>query len=130
MTDNTLAAAATAAVAAYFSMWNETDPARRHDAIAAAWAADARYLDPMFSAEGADALDALAAGVHTQFPGYRFRQTSPVDVHHDRARWGWELVSAEGVPYVAGVDYALLDADGRLREVTGFFEPPAAQSAS
>ena len=65
-----------------------------------------------------------------QFPGYRFRQTSPVDVHHDRARWGWELVSAEGVPYVAGVDYALLDADGRLREVTGFFEPPAAQSAS
>lgn len=116
MPDNTLATAATAAVDAYFKMWNETFPARRREAIAAAWAEDARYLDPMFSADGADALDALALGVHTQFPGYWFRQTSPVDVHHDRARWGWELVSAEGVPYIAGVDYALPDADGRLRE--------------
>lgn len=125
MTDATLSTAATAAVDAYFSMWNEADPARRRAAIAAAWADDARYLDPMFSAEGADALDALAVSVQTQFPGYRLRQTSPVDVHHDRARWGWELVSAEGVPYVAGVDYALLDAAGRFREVTGFFEPAA-----
>ena len=55
---------------------------------------------------------------------------SPVDVHHDRAHWGWELVSADGVPYLAGVDYALLSEDGRLREVTGFFEPAAQQSAA
>lgn len=130
MTDSTFASAATVAVEAYFSMWNEADPARRREAIAAAWTEDARYLDPMFSAEGADALDALAVGVHTQFPGYWFRQTSPVDVHHDRARWGWELVSAEGVPYVAGVDYALLSEDGRLREVTGFFEAPYQQPAA
>ena len=50
MTDSTLATAATAAVDAYFSMWNEADPARRRQAILAAWTEDARYLDPMFSA--------------------------------------------------------------------------------
>jgi hypothetical protein len=130
MTDAMLATAATAAVDAYFAVWNETEPARRRAAITVAWTDDARYLDPMFSAEGADGIDGLALGVQTQFPGYRFRQTSPVDVHHDRARWGWELVSAEGVPYVSGVDYALLSEDGRLREVTGFFEPPVAQPAA
>ena len=52
----------------YFAMWNETDAARRHALIEAAWTPDASYLDPMFAAEGPDALDALVAGVHQQFP--------------------------------------------------------------
>ena len=104
-------------------MWNETDPARRRQVIAATWSAESSYVDPLFTAEGADALDAMVAGVHQQFPGHRFRLTGPVDVHHDRARWGWELAPETGPPVVTGIDFAVLDAEGRLREVTGFFEP-------
>ena len=110
----------------YFAMWNETDPARRHEVIATTWSRDASYVDPLFAAEGAAALDGLVAGVHEQFPGHRFRLTGAVDIHHDRARWGWELAGPDGGPAVAvGVDFAVLALDGRLREVTGFFEPPA-----
>ena len=124
------AATASAVVEAYFAMWNEPDPSLRRAAIERAWAPDASYLDPMFAAEGADGLDALAAGVHQQYPGYRFRQTEAVDAHHDRARWGWELVGPDGgAPLVAGVDYAVLAPDGRLRQVTGFFTPPAPSAA-
>lgn len=109
----------------YFAMWNETDQARRREVIEATWTSDASYVDPMFDAEGQDALDAMVAGVHEQFPGHRFRPTGTVDVHNDRARWGWELtVPSDGSTVVSGVDFAVLAADGRLREVTGFFEQP------
>jgi hypothetical protein len=109
-------------VAGYFTMWNETDPAQRREAIAATWTDDAYYVDPMFTADGPDGLDALAAGAQQQFPGHRFRLTTPVEVHHDRARWGWDLIGPDGTPVVVGVDFAKLSTDGRLREVTGFFE--------
>jgi hypothetical protein len=123
----TNAATTTATVVeTYFAMWNETDAARRQALIEAAWTPDASYLDPMFAADGPDGLDALVAGFHQQFPGHRFRLTDPVDVHHDRARWGWELAGPDGGAVVAaGVDFALLAPDGRLRQVTGFFQAPA-----
>jgi hypothetical protein len=109
----------------YFAMWNETDQARRREVIEATWTSDASYVDPMFDAEGQDALDAMVAGVHEQFLGHRFRPTGTVDVHNDRARWGWELAGpGDGSTVVSGVDFAVLAADGRLREVTGFFEQP------
>ena len=108
----------------YFAIWNATDPTRRRALIAATWTPDPRYVDPMFAADGPDALDALVAGVHQQFPGHRFRLTEAPDLHHDRARWGWELAGPDGgAPIAVGVDFAVLAPDGRLREVTGFFNP-------
>jgi len=50
-------------------MWNEAEPARRRDAIAAAWSPDGRYLDPPYSADGAEALDALAAQLSEEESG-------------------------------------------------------------
>ena len=108
----------------YFAMWNETDPARRREVVAATWAERPTYVDPMVAADDRAGLDAMVAGVHQQFPGHRFRLTGPVDAHHDQARWGWELAGPDG-PVAAGVDFAVLDADGRLRAVTGFIEPAA-----
>jgi SnoaL-like domain len=115
-------------VANYFAMWNETDADRRRDVIAATWTPEAGYVDPMFTATGHDALDKLVAGVHQQFPGHRFRLTEAVEGHHDRARWGWELAGPDGTAVAAGVDFAVLDSDGRLQDVTGFFAPAEATS--
>jgi hypothetical protein len=109
----------------YFAMWNEADPARRREVIEETWTSDVSYVDPMFDAEGPDALDAMVAGVHEQVPGHRFRLTGTVDAHNNRARWGWELAGPDdGSTVVSGVDFAVLAPDGRLREVTGFFEQP------
>jgi hypothetical protein len=108
----------------YFAMWNETDADRRRDVIAATWTPAAGYVDPMFTATGHDALDTMVAGVHQQFPGHRFRLTEAVEGHHG-ARWGWELAAPDGTAVAAGVDFAVLDADGRLQDVTGFFTPAA-----
>ena len=52
----------------YFAMWNETDQARRREVIEATWTSDASYVDPMFDAEGQDALDAMVAGCTNSSP--------------------------------------------------------------
>jgi hypothetical protein len=106
----------------YFATWNETDAAARQAAIGATWTEDARYRDPLFAADGHTALDGMIAAVHDRFPGYRFRPTTPIDAHHDRAHWGWELAGpGGGAPAATGIDIATVAPDGRLRDVVGFF---------
>jgi SnoaL-like domain len=129
MTETDAATPISTVVDGYFAMWNEADPARRRELIAAAWSPDARYVDPMFAADGADALDALVAGVHEQFPGHRFRLTSAVDVHHGRARWGWELAGPDGgAPVAGGVDFAVL-ASRCSRPTAGCARSPASSNS-
>ena len=107
----------------YLAVWNETDAATRRNLIARTWTAEARYLDPMLSAEGPEGIDAMVQTVQERFPGHRFRRTGAADGHHDRLRFGWELApEAGGAPMVRGVDFATIAADGRLASVTGFFD--------
>jgi hypothetical protein len=65
----------------------------------------------------------MVAGAQQQFPGHRFELSAGPDTHHDRVRFAWRLVGADGgEPVAAGVDFATLGDDGRLRAVTGFLE--------
>ena len=105
----------------YLAMWNETDPERRAEQIRKAWVEDGRYVDPLLEAEGHEALGVMVGAVHDRYPGHRFRRTSDLDAHHDRVRFGWELVAPDGALTVAGVDVGAVAPDGRLREITGFF---------
>ena len=115
-----------AVVDGYIAMWNEASPDARRSIIAATWADDATYVDPLMEGAGPDGIDAMVAGVQQQFPGHRFELTARPDQHHDRVRFAWRLVGADGDAAVArGVDFATLAADGRLRRVTGFLEPAA-----
>ena len=113
----------------YIAVWNETDPQRRRDLIAVTWTDDASYLDPLMSGDGPDGIDAIVSGVQERFPDHSFRRTGAVDAHHDRVRFGWELVPSNGqTPLVAGVDFGVVAADGRLRAITGFLDSaPASQ---
>ena len=117
----------------YFAMWHETDPIQRQAVLARTWTQDAHYVDPLVAANGADGLDAMVAGVHAQFPGHRFVLASAIDAHHDWAMWKWELVGPASGALVAaaGVDFATLAPDGKLRDVIGFLsaQPDAATSA-
>jgi hypothetical protein len=106
----------------YFAMWNETDAERRRELIAKTWTDDARYVDPMLEGEGRQGIDAMVAGVHQRFPGYKFRRTSEIDLHHDRLRFSWELAPAGGPVFADGVDFGVVAADGRLRAITGFID--------
>jgi hypothetical protein len=106
----------------YLSAWNETDPAARQERVAALWAADGSYVDPLAEVRGPDRIAALIAGVQDQFPGFTFRLAGDVDGHHRLARFSWELGPAEGPAPVAGSDVVTLDEDGRVTSVLGFLD--------
>ncbi|WP_155059959.1 nuclear transport factor 2 family protein [Streptomyces blattellae] len=111
------------AVARYFEAWNAAEPEELAKAVAAAWAADGGYTDPLADVSGHEQITAVIAAAHEQFPGFAFRLLGAVDGHHDTARFSWELVSqADGSAPVAGFDVITLDADGRIRSVLGFLD--------
>jgi hypothetical protein len=113
----------TAVVDGYIAMWNEPSAERRQAIIGEPRSDDAGYLDPIMAGEGHAGIDAMVAGAQQQFPGHRFELTAGPDAHHDRVRFAWRLVGeGGGEPVAAGVDFATLGDDGRLRAVTGFLE--------
>jgi acetaldehyde dehydrogenase (acetylating) len=110
----------------YIAMWNETDAERRRVLIVQTWTTGATYVDPALKSDGRAEIDAMVQTVQQRFPGYRFRRTGPVDTHHDRARFAWELAPEDGPAVVTGIEVALVAGD-QLAAVTGFFDQvPAA----
>jgi SnoaL-like domain len=105
-------------VGRYLDTWNETDPTARRKAISELWAKDGVYTDPLAVAVGHDQIDATIAAAQGQFPGLSFTLASPVDSHHDIARFTWNL----GDGLVIGFDVLVLDADGRISKVHGFLD--------
>ena len=110
----------------YLEAYGETDPTRRATLIAQAWATDGKLIDPPLDAAGHDGIDGMFVAVQGQFPGHTFRRSTELDAHHGFARYGWQLVAADGSVTLAGTDIAEVDDNGRLVRVTGFFGEPAA----
>lgn len=114
-------------VETYLAAWNERVPERRRALVAEAFAEDATYVDPARSGTGADGIDAMIAGAQEQHPGVELILVGAPDHHNDHVRFTWHLRPA-GTDTVAliGHDFASVAADGRLKDVVGFVETPAA----
>ncbi|HEX9335907.1 MAG TPA: nuclear transport factor 2 family protein [Pseudonocardiaceae bacterium] len=107
----------------YLAAWNETDEQRRGAALRALWIEGGGYADPQVDVRGHEAISAVIAAVHGQFPGFVFQLEKAAEEHHGRIRFSWglaESVGAESV--VVGTDVAVLAPDGRLSEVHGFLD--------
>ena len=117
-----------AVIEAYGAAWAETDADIRLALLDTAWSDAGVYQDPTGEAHGRQELCDHIAGFHGRFPGARLEITSGLDAHHDKLRFGWKITHADGSDLVAGTDFAVLAADGRIASVTGFFGPlpPAA----
>ena len=79
-------------VAGYIAAWNESDAGRRRDIIARTLSDDGSYLDAHRDGIGHTAIDAMIGTVQARFPGYRFRLSSGIEVHHDRLRFELRIV--------------------------------------
>jgi hypothetical protein len=56
------------------------------------------------------------------FPGATFRNDKFVH-HHDQAISNWTMLDRDGNAIFVGTSYARFGDDGRLAQMTGFFEP-------
>ena len=115
-----------ALIDSYIQAWNETDAQRRETLVSRVWADGGTYLDPLMSGAGQQQIAAMIGAAQAQFPEHRFELSFGPDAHNDRVRFAWRLFGPDGdAPVAAGVDFAELAGDGRLRSVTGFLESPA-----
>ena len=105
----------------YFAMWNEDDDDQRLVATAQCFVETATYTDPLADVAGHDGISAMVGELRAAHAGYSLRLASAVDQHHDRLRFEWEILDADGGLHLSGVDCALLAPDGRLAAITGFF---------
>lgn len=110
-----------ALVERYIASWNETDPDKRRQLIAATFTDTATYTDPMMKSEGRGGIDQMLAAVQERFAGFTLRQRGKVDGYEDRVRFSWELGPKDGPSIAGGTDFATLDA-GKLASVVGFLD--------
>lgn len=60
--------------------------------------------------------------LHKNVPGVEF-VTTDFNSHHGRSLTHWNMVDGKG-NILSGASYGMYGADGRLTQMTGFFEPP------
>jgi hypothetical protein len=110
----------------YVALWNETDPQRRKALLTDLWSDSGTYVDPLMHGQGHDQIDGLIAGVHAQFPGFRFALLGQPDGYGHQVRFSWQLGPEGSDGPIKGTDFATLE-DGRLKSVVGFLDQvPAA----
>lgn len=105
----------------YLEIWNERDAGKRRALIAALWADDASFRDPIAAGDGVAGIDQVIEGVQNRFPDFRFRQLGAADGFGDYVRLSWGLGPDGGDTPIKGTDFGLVEA-GRLKSVTGFFD--------
>ena len=105
----------------YLEAWNERDGQRRRALIAALWADDASFRDPIMTGDGLTEIDAVIEGVQARYPDFRFRQIGAADGFGDYVRLSWGLGPDDGDTPIKGTDFGRVEA-GRLKSVTGFFD--------
>lgn len=118
---NAVATNVTEIVDTYLESLGEPDPARRAAMVERAWAPAGRYVDPPRDLSGYEAIEAAIFDSLGRHPGGTFRRTTPVDAHHEYARFGWEFAGADGAILLTGLDIAVVAEDGRLSTIIGFF---------
>jgi len=111
-------------IAAYTGAWSEPDRARRQQLLDRAWTVDGTYTDPTAQVAGRDALMDHIDRFFKQFPGARFAVTSEIDAHHQKLRFTWRMLLADGSVFVEGIDFGELSVDGKLARIVGFFGLP------
>ncbi|MGQ9426654.1 nuclear transport factor 2 family protein [Gilvimarinus sp. F26214L] len=112
-------------IALYIDAWCEPDPALREQLLERAWSEDGTYTDPTAHVAGRRELVDHIGRVFQHFPNVRLELTSGIDAHHDKLRFTWRMVLADGKVFAEGVDFGVLSPNGKLHQIVGFFGPLA-----
>jgi len=116
-------AALSETIAIYCAAWGESDVPKRTQMLKKTWARQGTYTDPTAQVEGRDALIVHVGKFLEQYPGAQIVVSSAVDTHHERFRFGWRMVAADGSTALEGMDFGEADEKGQIRRITGFFGP-------
>jgi hypothetical protein len=105
----------------YTRSWSETDPAKRMQWFEQCLSPLCAYTDPLTQTAGYEQLSDYMAELQKNVPGVKFI-TINYRNHHDRSLANWRMVDGNGDVLSQGTSYGLYGADGRLVQMTGFFD--------
>jgi SnoaL-like protein len=104
----------------YARIWS-SEPSLRMSELEACLADACVYCDINGMQEGREALSRYMGGFQESVKGGSFEILS-VKHHHDRMLAEWRLIGANGAVLQTGRSFATASADGRLQNITGFFD--------
>ena len=105
----------------YTRSWSETDVAKRLQLFEQSLSSECVYIDPLTQATGYEQLSGYMSELHKNVPGVIFITTDYKN-HHDRSLTYWNMMDGNGNVLSQGASYGLYGVDGRLVQMTGFFE--------
>lgn len=110
----------------YVGVWNEADAERRRSTVAELWTEEASHLARTIEATGHAGIEARVRTAYEKWvrdAGNVFRLLDGSDGHHGMVKLRWAMVKAGGGPPISiGLDFLLLDGDGRIRTGYQFIE--------
>jgi uncharacterized protein YndB with AHSA1/START domain len=117
----TLNSDAAGVVDRWFAAWGESDVAARERALATIAISDVRFQDKYSCIEGIDELKAHLATLQRFMPGVRLERRGGVRHCQWHVLVDWSASGSDGQPRGQGTNLFVLDADGRIAAVTGFW---------
>lgn len=105
----------------YTRSWSETDIAKRLQLFEQSLSSECVYSDPLTQVTGYEQLSAYMSELHKNVPGVKFISTEFKN-HHDRSLTHWDMIDGNGNVLSQGISYGLYGADGRLVQMSGFFD--------
>ena len=117
---NAANAGASETIDRWFELWNELDASRRAEGLARLASPQVQYADRFSCLDGLSDLTAHLDAVHRFMPGLRTVRLG--DVRHCQCSVlaDWSALAQDGAERGRGTSLFVLDADGRIRSVTGF----------
>ena len=109
----------------YTRSWSETNTSKRLQLFEECLSPDCVYTDPLTQTTGYAQLSGYMSELQKNVPGVKF-VTTDFKSHHDRSLTHWNMVDGNGNVLSQGASYGMYSADGRLLQMTGFFELPNA----
>jgi hypothetical protein len=85
------------------------------------WAQTGTFRDPQANVAGRAALDAHIANARRFAAGANLVRGAVV-VSHRELLWPWRIEGADGAVWAAGTNHAVVDPDGRIAAMTGFWD--------
>jgi uncharacterized protein YndB with AHSA1/START domain len=118
---DTANADATSLVDQWFAAWNEGDAGVRERLLASITASGVRFGDKYTCLEGADEINSHLTAARRFMPGIRLERRGAIRHCQWHLLADWVAVSGDGEERGRGTNLFVLDTDGRITAVTGFW---------
>ena len=122
----------------YERAWALPAEGKIRDELGRCWTAQSTHVNPFTdTVQGIEGLTRLILDFPAMIPGAAFRVGGPPDLHHDVARFAWQLRSTARIRMlgsdfgflIEGLDYVEFDKQNKIRKVVAFYGPLASHTA-